>query len=102
MTGIINRYRLRNSDENFARSGAPSQSSVTLFRLVKHNRKRTLSDINRLNIHARNFTFSKRTVQRKLYSEETNKPWDELVCVSLEAGTQQTIWLPPYALSKTE
>ena len=72
-TGIINRYCLRNNVENLPRSGAPAKlserDSRTLLRLVKRNRKRTLSDITGFFNHARNFTVSQRTVQQILYSK---------------------------------
>ena len=49
IAGIINRFRARNSVENLPRKGAPTQinerESRALLRIVKQNRKRTLSDI---------------------------------------------------------
>ena len=66
-------YRSRNSVENLTRSGTPTKlsewGSRTLLRLVKQNRKQTLSDITGIFNHARNSTVSKRTVHQKSYSE---------------------------------
>lgn len=73
ITGILNRYRHRGNVENRARSGAPSKLSErdtrNLLRVVKQNRKRSLSDITSVFNQSRDSAVSKRTIQRKLYSE---------------------------------
>ncbi|KAH3884343.1 hypothetical protein DPMN_008321 [Dreissena polymorpha] len=45
------------------------RESRALLRIVKQNRKRTLSDITGVFNQNRNVSVSRRTVQRKLYSE---------------------------------
>lgn len=73
ISSIIDRYRKRGSVENNRRKGKHAKlsdrDSRKLLRLVKENRKRTLSDITALFNENRGSIVSKRTVQRSLYKQ---------------------------------
>ena len=73
ITGVIKRFRRRGTVENIQRLGAPSKLSRRdtreILRSVKINRKRGLSDITAIFNKHKDSTVSKRTIQRKLYSE---------------------------------
>ena len=73
ITGVIDRFRKRGNVENIQRVGAPAKLSRHDTRAILHsakiNRKRSLSDISLVFNQHREATVSKRTFQRKLYSE---------------------------------
>ena len=73
ITGVIKRFRRRVNVQNIQRLSAPSKLSRCntrgILRSVKINRKRSLSDITAVFNHSKDSTVSKRTIQRKLYSE---------------------------------
>jgi len=73
ISDILKRFKQRGSVENKSRNGAPrkltDRDTRGLIRLVKDNRRKSLNEITNVLNKVRTSSVSKRTVQRKLYSE---------------------------------